>query len=510
MEIVFALLVVAAFAYSLRISRSFYFYVDDWRGFEQGTSLGGLFRPYNDQMGVVIIGTYRALAELFGIAFTPFRVLGIVGLFTVPAAYFLTTRRQFGAVLAALLALPLLWYGRYVSLNPSQLDHFLALLGGIGCAAALNRGRRADWVLAGSLAFALASGGAGVAVAAACGVHNLCTRAPLRRWLAVLVPALAWFAWWLIEVGQASQAKVQAMTLSEALQFVRDVVYTPFDSAALGFGVLAMLLAAAFVAYGIWILSRGLDAGANYVAWSMGAIVWAIGLVNSRGLGASVTVFRYRYVTLVLILLAIVPRRPIVWPARFPIDRDRRLIILGALVILLLGSARGVAVRDDLRADSDVWSKLGLVTRGETMMVKLGPGVVPDDTELSFEMGRLRAAELRALFADYGNPLSARRATADRYVAEGGVRVDPDGTRTGSCRPLTRPFTYEPARFSVQRLWSANTPFTVDVRRFGDQWIRVGRGRPGTALRVVLPGFGVETPWQVRAQGACRVGAQPR
>ena len=101
--------------------------------------------------------------------------------------------------------LPLVWYGRYISLNPSQLNHYLALLGGIGCAAALNRGRRADWVLAGSLAFSLCSAGGGVAVAAACLVHNalhasaaatLARRAWSRHSL--------WLVWWLIAVGHTS------------------------------------------------------------------------------------------------------------------------------------------------------------------------------------------------------------------------------------------------------------------------------------------------------------------
>lgn len=144
-EIAFALLVMAAFAYSLHLTRSYFFFLDDWLLIKQGGSLGGWFRPYSDQMGLIIIGTWRVLAELFGFTFTPFRVVGMVGLYAVPAAYFLTTRRQFGAVLAALLALPLVWYGRDISFIPAQLDHFLVLLGAIGCAAALNRGRRADW-----------------------------------------------------------------------------------------------------------------------------------------------------------------------------------------------------------------------------------------------------------------------------------------------------------------------------------------------------------------------------
>ena len=489
-EIVFALLVVAAFAYSLRLTRGYFFFADDWLLVKQGSSAGGLFRAYNDQLIVSQITTYRVLAELSGFAFTPFRVVGLVGLFAVPAGYFLTTRRQFGAVVAALLALPLLWFGRYISLIPSQLDHLLSLLAAIGCAAALNRGRRADWVLAGSLAFALCSAGGGVAVAVACGAHNLCTRAPLRRWLAVLVPTLLWLVWWLIEVGHFSDLGPFAMTTSQTLHFVRDLAYTPFETTALGVGALAMVLVAAFVAYGIWTLSKGLNAGANFVAWSIGLVVWAVGLANSRGVLVDVTAFRYRYVALGLILLAVVPRRPIVWPAWFPIAADRRFLIVGAVVVLALGSARGLAVRDDMHTTTDIESAIGLGIRGKTLMIELGPGVVPDETKLLFAFGGLRAAEVRALFADYGNPFPTGRSAADRQLLDMGiVHADSDGTRRVECSPLTEPFTYKPTEGpSFQYLWSPTAPFTVDMRRFGDQWIRLDEGKPGVSLRLALPG----------------------
>jgi hypothetical protein len=510
-EIAFALLVTAAFAYSLRITGSYFFFLDDWLLIKQGGSLGGWFQPYSDQMGLIIIGTWRVLAELFGFAFTPFRVVGMVGLYAVPAVYFLTTRRQLGAVVAALLALPLVWYGRYISLIPAQLDHFLVLLGAIGCAAALDRSRRADWVLAGSLTFALCSGGGGGAVVAACLVHNLCTRAPLRRWLAVLVPALAWLVWWLIEVGRASDLRGYAMTWSEVLQFVRDLAYTPFEATALGVGVIAMALVAAFVAYGIWTLSKGLNAGANFLAWSTGFLVWAAGIAINRGhLFASVTTFRYRYVALGLLLLAVVPRRRIVWPARFPIDTDRRFVVAGAVVVLALGSARGLAVHDDIRTSADIQSAGLLATRGETLVIELGPDFVPDHTKLPLAFGWLRAAELRAMFADYGNPFPPGRAAADEQLVDmGNARADPAGTRRVGCDPLTRPFTYKPTEVPrYQYLWSPTEPFTVDVRRFGDRWVRLDEARPGVALRLALPDLGSDTPWRVRAHGACWVGAR--
>ena len=173
------LFVVVAFSYTIGLTGQSYYFADDWRLTLQAGTFAGLFKPYNDHLSVLILGVYRGVVELVGFDYTPSRVLGFAVLFAVPLAYFLASRRRLGAFLAALLALPLIWYGRYIDLFSGSFNHYLALLGGIVCAAALNHDsddRRADWMLAVGLAFALCSAGGGVAVAAACFVHNLMTR----------------------------------------------------------------------------------------------------------------------------------------------------------------------------------------------------------------------------------------------------------------------------------------------------------------------------------------------
>jgi hypothetical protein len=506
-EIVFALLVAVAFAYSLRITRQSYFFSDDWRLITQAGSLRGMFRPYNDHLSIIILSNYRALVEVFGFAYTPFRVLGLLGLFAVPVGYFATTRRQFGAPLAALLAMPLVWYGKFVSLNASEYNHYLALLGGIGCAAALNRGRRADWVLAVALAFSLCSAGGGVAVAAACLVHHVCTRPPLRRWLAVVIPTLVWLGWWLIVVGHTSNLGRFALSTSEKVRFVRDLAYTPFESAALGFAPLAFALMVAVGAYGIWSLTKGLTAGANVLAWAVGLLVWAVGVANSRGVLARVDVFRYRYVALGMVLLAVVPRRPIGWPARFPITTDRRWLVAGAGVVLALGSARAVAVRSDMQSSATVLAQIGRSARGSALVVELGSAVIADDVALPRTLGGLRAGDVRALFAHYGRPFPTTQATVDRQLVDMGLAHSfADGTRTIRCKPLTRPFLYQPRRPFWQFVWAPNASVTVEVRLFGGRWVRLAQARSGQALRLVLPDLGVAQPWRIRAIGACRVG----
>jgi hypothetical protein len=268
----------------------------------------------------------------------------------------------------------------------------------------------------------------------------------------------------------------------------------------------------AFLAYGAWVVSRGLRAASNYIAWLIGALVWVIGVASSRGLLASPAVFRYRYVALGFVLLAVVPRRPITWPARFPIETNRRWAIVGALVVLALGSARGLAVRSDLQGAATKLSGIGGVTRGDTLVVELGPTVVPDDAVLPFLLGGLPAGELRALFTRYGRPFSVTRGTIDAQLVDMGVvRAFAGGKREGECNRLGRPFTFRPDRTHfVQLLRSPDSRVAVSVRRFGNRWVRLGQARPGRILQLVLPSLGSDHPYQIRANGACRMGVRQR
>ncbi len=511
-EIVFALLCVGAFVYELRITRESWWYLDDWSGIQQSSAISQLLKPYNGSLILVSLLIYRVLLEVFGFDYTPFRVIGLLCLVGVPASYFFTTRRQFGAALAALLALPLLWFGKYVSLFPADLNHNLALICAIVCAAALNHGRRADIVLFVALAVAFASSGEGVAIAAACLIHSACLRAPLRRWIAIVIPTLLWVVWWIVAIDHHHSSLGHfTRTPSQMLDLVRNLAYAAFQSAALGSTVFTVALAAAFIAYGVWTVTRGLDRAANFLAWAPAAAIWIVGLGTTRGVFVSLTVFRYRYTVLCLILLAVVPRRPIVWPSWFPIVKDRRWLLGAAGVILVLGCARGLAVRSDLQADANTSATQGRETRAESVVIGLGPGVT-GDTPLGFDWGPrsflfsgMSASEIRALFSLYGQPFPTSLADADRkIVGLGGVDAHVVGTRDSPCEELTEPYTYKQTKGSTLLFWSADKSFSIDVRRFGDSWVTLRQVSPGHLVAVDFPWLPSAQPWQVRAIGACR------
>ena len=314
--------------------------------------------PYNGSLSLVSMANDRLLAEVFGLRYTPERVVGLLVLFAIPAGYFATTRRFLTALLAAVLSLPLLFYGRSISFFPGALNHNLALLAAIIAGAALNRGRHADGALFIALLVALAAAGGGVAAVAACLVHSACSRASLRRWIAVLVPSGLYGLWWLAEVGEPTHLGRYSMSTGQTIRLVWDLAYSAFEGAALGSVVITWLLIAVFGVYTVWTLRKGLGASANMIAWSVGVVVWGIGLANNRGIFADAGTFRYRYTTLGLVLLAIVPRSPIRVPT---LMNTRRYAYGAALLLVVLGTVRGLAVRPDFQSEarrSDTASRL--------------------------------------------------------------------------------------------------------------------------------------------------------
>ncbi len=266
-EMAFVAVVAGWLAYVLHLAHGRYsFWSDDLSVIRQGESWKHVLRPYNGALSATSLVLDRLAAEVGHLSFTPFILAGVSSLALVSVSYFFTTKRQFGAWLAAMLAMPLLWF-HGTTLRPANLNHLLALVGGIVCAAALNRGRRADAVLAAGLAFSLLSAGGGLVVAGACLVHNVLVRPPVRRWLAVLVP-LAFYAVWYVVVNPSAR-KPDAPGAAQAARLVRDLVLAPFYQVGFHRTPLAVLLMIAFLVWGAWQLRGGLADGANFISWTV-------------------------------------------------------------------------------------------------------------------------------------------------------------------------------------------------------------------------------------------------
>lgn len=311
-DLVFGSIVAASVGQRLWLTQRSWFYLDDWPLVLRGRHLGDFVQPYNSHLSVVLLAIYRAHMELFGFrTYLPLRVAGSLSLAAVPIGVFLALRQGRGPAVAALVALPLVWF-RHMSLEPAALNLYLAAAFGAGCAWALGRpsSRRHDLTVAVMLTLSLCSAGGGSAVAVACLVFAACTRAPRRRWVAVLVPTATWVLWWLRYSGGANPPITSdRLGASGLARSVATNLAGSFRQLALGNRAVGLVLAVAFVTWGVAVVGRyGVAGGAALLAWSAALVAWWFGLALSRGKGADVTgQFRYAYVAATFVALALAP-----------------------------------------------------------------------------------------------------------------------------------------------------------------------------------------------------------
>lgn len=505
----FGLIVVATAAYFLRITGGSWFFVDEWSMALQLERPGGIIEPYNGHLSVSILSLYRVLLELFGFSYLPYRVAGVVALVAVPVAMFLVARRRVGAPLAAVMGLVLLW-ARDVSFEPGGLNHSLVLVGAIVCAGALSgRGRRSDLLVGASLAFALCGAGGGVAVAAAAVVHSVCTRASRGRWLAVLLPAGAWFVWW------RAMAPPEPPFVREFRPGVRELLGDALQLAGesfrylvLGNRALGVVLLCVFAIHAAWRLRAGPAAAANVLAWTSALVVWWFGLMWSRWVMLSTLdqpPFRYRFLAVGFILLAVIPPAGTALPRRLA-GATRRSAVLATAGVVVVAAVLVVAVRPDAQHFARRSATYGRLVRAKAAMVvdPTASASIPEDEDLGFSFGNLTASEARRVLGNYGSDLGS--APIDERLVEMRVVRLARGRRNAApeaCEPLQGPVDL--GSEDAIRIHAASGPTDVTVRRFGREWVTVGRLAGRQMGTLFLPAHHAREPWQVRGDGLCMV-----
>ena len=295
-------------------------------------------------------------------------------------------------------------------------------------------------------------------------------------------------------------------TIGVGAGYVWDLVYKSFEDVALGSWVVAIVLMLAFVIRAASMLRAGRQEAANLLAWTSAALVWAGGLALTRWFLVDIesTPFRYRLPMVCFLLLAVIPRRPVRWPAGLAERLDRRWAVAFAAAVLVVGGARAVVVRSDLQESARRLTSYGQASRGEALALGLVPEVIPANQDLGFLDGDLTASEARDLIEHYGYPFGRDLAQADRAMEENGfAKIVRSGRREDvQCQPLTGPFEVDRSDFY---LWSPDDEWSVEFRRFGSEWQKLGEGTSEQVLRVRLAGLSVDTPFEVRAPGACEV-----
>jgi hypothetical protein len=221
----------------------------------------------------------------------------------------------------------------------------------------------------------------------------------------------------------------------------------------------------------------------------------------------------------------VVPRQPLVWRSEWIAPTNRRWLAVAALGVLALGGARALAVRDDLQRFASEQAALGREAKGTMIVLDLGPDVIAGPTLITF-FGydqQQPAWRLRMIVRRYGRPAKVDGAIVDRALVDHGIaRARLAGQREHpGCQTLAGPLL-EPGTMTHAlglppdgevldsstkaplQLW-ADEPFLVDIRRFGDSWVRLAAVPAGRSVVLTLPALNTDRPWEVRADGACDV-----
>src|SRR4051794_2505161 len=224
---VFAAVEASALVLWLTISRSNWFYIDEWDVLagRRATNLEDVFRPHNGHWITVPVLSFRLLFSLFGLrTYVPYRLVSIV-LYLVVAALMLVVMRRSGVnpwiATAAASLLALFGAGWENIVLPFQIAFTGAVAFGLVCLILADRdgplAPRDGWAL-GAGVLALMCSGVGIVMVAVVGGTVLARRGS-RVALAYVVPLGACYALWLLAIGRRDHSVAQ-FTPGDVLRFV--------------------------------------------------------------------------------------------------------------------------------------------------------------------------------------------------------------------------------------------------------------------------------------------------
>ena len=515
-----------------RVSEGEWFYLDDWRLLVQASADDRFLEPYNRHLSVVILGVYRLLADLFGLgSYVPFRIAHLTSFGALAVAVYLLARQKVGALIAAALATALLW-SNFLDLQVAVFNHYLSLLGAVGCAWAIGRpsSRATNAAIAVSLGFALAAASGGVPVAAACVVSLVLVRPPRERVLAVVAPIGLWLGWMVIFGGDngphgAPEADLRA---GESLARVLQGLFGTFQQLGFGSIVGASVLVVVFFARLVWLADKRDKDMVAALSWGAAVLVWWVGLVVSRKAGADPNVFRYTFVPAVYLVLAMLPitdRREALEMST-PETADRAVMAVVALCCWALVAATITRGNAETYERNRV-ANFAASARAASATMLLDAAAVDGRAIGPVSLYHLTADEVRALAEQYPLGVGDSPEEVDALLVELSrltVSKDASGPAcTASSEKVSVAGTEDvpvlPAGVELQRTepeapieaWirSPSKESSVEVRRFGSSWIVVGSVPAGAGARLALPAQLSKVPWQVRAAGACITTDRP-
>lgn len=496
----------------LSYSRHAFFSGDDWPAAWMGLSLHGFIEPYNGHLSITFIAGYRVFAELFGINnILPLRIFAELAFAAIAVILYCIVRSRVGSWWALPAAVAVLFYPDAVVVI-SAFNHYLALIGGLLVAWMLTRDeRRFDPPIFVVLCFALASSSVAVAAAMGCVVFLIFTRPHWRRWVAVIVPCALWVVWYLrYEAGKPAAA---AIPLAQVIGFVWRGIASGF--VALGFDnhVLGALLGIGFVAVTVWRCRAGWRAAAHPLSWSAAACGWWLALSQYRLDYPSIqTIYRYRLVTSIFIILAFLPTdqslnnlgRQGRWKSWTAVQERRA--VFGGLVASVLVSVLLVTANPHFGSigGSSATQALRPYYLLQEASANQGPRVVSDSSLITGPFFTFPVGHYRAVVRAYGYPTGSRPANFDQFVlttAKISLRVT-NNPKALYCRQQHQVLVQKNLRLVL--ITAQKEPVNVRIRLLGHAWTDLGTIEPGQRGSIsFVPIPIIKQPWQIQAAGSC-------
>lgn len=540
-RVVLAVATVGALALDLWAGHGTSFSTDeiDWFAATPGLDVRHALAPYN---GHLILGTrlaYDLLFHVFGVAYLPFRVLGLVSAIATSWLLFVFTARRVGRTVALAPSLILLVYGSDTNhlLLGNSIQDLTPLWLGIGSLLALERDDRLGDVIACALLLAaVATYSTGLAFVGGVAVLTIAERERWRRAWVVVVPVVLYAAWFVWSHGQpastSDNVKVSNLLLAPAwiadslgnvTAAITGLGYGAFSTnwaPLAGIGAFVLVVVALRRRVSPWALAT---LAIPLTFWTLGA---AAAVPPSRVPEAGRYIFPG---TVCLLLFAAEGARGL---------RFRGPWLAGLAVVVVLSLATNLEL---LKEGSGALRAVGTVTRYDLSAVQAANGSVVNGAPGSVlpipaDPGRLLWTVLNLTghdgvatgyleaVAEFGSPAysenelaalpEADRAGADAALAQTlGVRTQA-ATAARGCTVLHAqagtPIVAKLPPGGVTLL--SPNGVNVSVRRFAKLIpTPVGHLAAGSPAALIVPRDPLQTPWYVTAStpslSLCRLGA---